>query len=297
MSWEFWNWLWSFLASSGLIFGATYLLRDVIGSYLTRSVEHRFEKKLEAFKASIRDNEVELDQIRSFLVSARRERDSMIQSKRLEAAEVLLRARHVLSQLTMLIEYMKILNVGEIVKDGQNPKTAEFVDVLIKPLCVDEKIGLYREIEKTLPRLYLSSKTLAAFDVYEGIILQAAMMLKLLSVTLPIKSDLIKKGYLSQKIVEYVPSSKEGFDKWGEEYVYQWAAYFHDEILRTLRHEVSGNDEAVRDVESAERLAIESRRAQLNVRTILQQTGLPESLINPIDATEKKTAVFGKPNG
>ncbi|WP_156317415.1 hypothetical protein [Cypionkella psychrotolerans] len=75
------------------------------------------------------------------------------------------------------------------------------------------------------------------------------------------------------------PSSKEAFDKWGEGYAYYWATYFHDEILRTLRHEVSGSDDMTRDAESVERLALDSRRAQLNIRSSLEQAGLPSSLI------------------
>lgn len=290
---EFWNWLLGVVMSAGLIGAAAFLLRDALGKYFARVVEHRFEKKLETFKAGIRNNEKELDQIRSFLVSARRDRDSAIQSKRLEAAETLLRARHALSQLSMLVEYMKILKFDEILKDS-DPKVDKFIETLIEPFDVDEKIKLFGTIDKTLPRLYLSDKSLRAFDMYESIIINATMMMKLFSIPGRDRGKLINSGYLSKKTIELIPHSKKGFEKWGDGYVYHWSTYFHDEILRALRHEVSGTDDMTRDAESAERLALDSRRAQINIRSSLEQIGLSENLINPLEgdaassfATEK----------
>lgn len=278
---EFWNLLVGVVVSTGSVAAATYLLRDTLGQFLAKGVEHRFEKKLETFKAGIRDNEQELDQIRSFLASARRDRDSAIQSKRLEAAETLLRARQALAQLSIVVEYMKILNTEEILKDAGDPKIAEFADTLAKPFNIDEKLAQLGTIDRTIPRLYLSDRSLKAFDAYQSIVLQAAMMIKLFSLPLSKKSGFINACSLSKMIIELAPSSKEGFDKWGEGYAYYWSTHFHDEILRALRNEVSGADDMTRDAESVERLALDSRRAQSNIRSSLEQIGLPDNLINP----------------
>ncbi|MGF6862297.1 hypothetical protein ABIE69_002882, partial [Rhodobacteraceae bacterium MBR-64] len=56
---------------------------------------------------------------------------------------------------------------------------------------------------------------------------------------------------------------------------------FHDEILRALRHEVSGVDDMTRDTKSVERLSVDSRLAQINILSSLEQAGLPDNLINP----------------
>ncbi|TIX18963.1 MAG: hypothetical protein E5W97_29520 [Mesorhizobium sp.] len=290
---EFLRWLLGVITSTGLIGGVAFLMRDTVANFLSKTVEHRFEKKLETFKAGIRDNEKELDQIRSFLVSARRERDAAIQAKRLEAAEILLRARHGLSELSMLVEYMKILNTEQILK-AKDPKIIEFVDMLMKPFDVDEKIKKLGAIDKTIPRLYLSENSLKAFDAYQSIIFHAAMMLKLLSIPLRDKGDLIKTGILSKTVIDLVPASKEGFDKWGEEYAYYWSTYFHDQILQALRHEVSGADDMTRDAESVQRLALDSRRAQINIRSSLEQIGLPENLIKPDEAAAASSSVADK---
>lgn len=276
---EFLKWFLGVITSAGLIGGVVFLIRDTVSKLFYKSVEHRFEKKLEAFKAGIRDNEKELDQIRSFLVSSRRERDSAIQAKRLEAAETLMRARRGLSELSMLVEYMRILNTEQILKDGDDPKIAEFIKTIVEPIAIEEKVKQLGAIDKTFPRLYLSEQSLNVFDVYESIMLHAAMMMKIFSMPLRDKSNLIKAGSLSKKVLELVPASKEGFDKWGDSYAYHWSTYFHDEILKALRREVSGSDDMTRDTESIQKLALDSRRAQMNIRTALEQAGLPDNLI------------------
>jgi hypothetical protein len=294
MSVEFWKWLFGVVASSGVIGVAALLMRDTLAKFFSKSVEHRFEKKLETFKADIRDNEKELDQIRSFLVSARRERDSAIQAKRREAAEILLRARHGLSQFSMLVEYMKILNGEQILKDANDPKITEFIEALLKPFDVDEKIKQLGSIDKTVPKLYLSDRSLKIFDAYESIILQAVMMMKLYSIPLRDKGNLIKAGSLSKTVIELAPGSKEGFDEFGEGYAYYWVKYFHDEILRSLRHEVSGTDDLTQDTKSIERLALDSRQAQINIRTSLQKAGLPETLIKSDESAAAISSVAEK---
>lgn len=288
---DFWSWLLSVAVSTGLIGAIAYFLRDALGGFFAKAIEHRFERKLEKFKADIRNNEKELEQIRSFLVSSRRERDSAIQSRRLEAAEMLLRARHALAQLSMLVEYMKVLNTEQILNEAADPKIAEFVDLLVKPFNIDEKLKQLGSIDKTYPRLYLSEKSLKAFDAYESIILNAVMMMKFFAINLPKKGRFIKESNLSETIIELVPFSKEGFEKFGEGYAYHWATYFHDEILRALRHEISGADDMARDAESAERLVMDSRRAQMNIAASLEQVGLPDTLIKPDENAIRSAAV------
>lgn len=296
---DFWMWLLGVVSSTGLIAIFAFFLRDSVAKFFSKSVEHRFEKKLETFKAGLRENEKELDLIRSFLVSTRKDRDAAIQTKRLEAAETLLRARDALSQFSMLVEYMSILNTDELLNSKEDPKRiSDFVEALIKPFEIDEKMKLLGAINKAYPRLYLSEKTLKVFDVYENIILTAAMMMKLFCVPVPERGRFIKAdGGLSKKIIELVPSSKAGFDTWGESFAYHWSRYFYDETLRALRHEVSGTDDLRRDTQSIEQLALDSRRAQINVLKSLEKAGLPDTLIRPDAGTALMTELNASISG
>lgn len=278
---EFLKWILVVVTSTGILGFTAYLMRATLSRFFTKSVEYQFEKKFEKFKADIRYNEKELEQIRSFLVSARRERDSVLQLKRFEAAEILIRARQDLSEFSQIVEYVKVLNTDEIMKKGDDPKISEFISTLIKPFNIDEKIKAYRETDRTLPRLYLSERSLKLFETYESIIFNAVVMIKILEIPLRNKSELIKKGSLSDMIVEVIPSSKEGFEKYGEGYVFYWSNYFYTETLNELRNELLGAANMNRDTDAATRLALDSRRAQIEIRSSLQESGLSETLLKP----------------
>ncbi len=287
---EFLKWLLGVITSSGLTIGVAFLMRDTVAKFFSKAVEHRFDKKLETFKAGIRENENQLEQIRSFLVSARRARDSTIQEKILEGAEILLRARHGLSQLSMLVEYIKILNTEKIIDYGNDPKITQFIETLIKPFDNEKKFKQLSSIDKTIPKLYLSENSLKLFDAYESIMLHAAIMMKIYSTPLTDKKKLINSGSLSKVVIPLVPASKDGFDKWGEGYAYHLSTYLHDEILKALRHEVSGTDDMTRDTESIQKLELDARRAQMNIRSSLKQFGLTDNLIKPDVTTEASSA-------
>ncbi|MGY6569472.1 MAG: hypothetical protein ACXIVE_10815 [Salinarimonas sp.] len=291
MATEIFDCLIGVLATTGIIAAACYLFRDMVAKFFSKAVENRFEKRLEIFKAELRDNERELEQIRAFLVTVSSNHNSALQAKRLEAAENLLRSRDALSQFSMIVEYMKILNTEEILKDAENPKITKFIEMLLKPFGVDEKVRQIGEIDKTLPRLYLSEKTLKSFEAYNMIVMSAVMMMKLLAVPLRDKGDLIKNGMLSKTVIELVPGSKEGFDKFGEAFAYHWATYFYDQILQSLRHEISGVDDLAKATESITNMALDSRRAQLDVRSTLEGVGLPKTLIKSDESAAENPSV------
>lgn len=276
---ELLKWLLGVATSVGALGLIAYLMRPTLSRFFTKSVEYQFEKKFEKFKAGIRYNEKELEQIRSFLVSARRERDSTLQLKRFEAAEILMRLRQNLSGLTMIVEYLKIIRIDEVMKNGNDPKIAGFINTLIKPFNIEEKIKLYGEIDKTLPELYLGERSRKTFKIYEGIILNAVATIKFLSVPLSNKPDLIKRDSLVKMIVEVIPSSTDGFEKYGDAYIFYWLDYFYSETLNELRNELLGAANMTSDTEAATRLVLDSCRAQTELRSSLQQYGLSDALL------------------
>lgn len=276
---EFWKWVIGVITSTGFLVSVAYLMRETLSKFLTKSVEHKFEKKLEVFKADIRDSEKELEQIRTFIVSARRERDSILQSKRFESAEALLHLRQKLSQFSMLVEYLKIIKIDEVIKSSNEQKVIEFINTLIKPFNIDENLKVLGEIDRTLPRLYLSERSIKVFDAYESIIMHSVSVMKILSISLE-PGKYVKTDPLVKIIIELVPPSKAGFEQFGEGYVFQWATHFYNETLQELRNELFGTANINNDTDSAETSALDVRRAQINLRQSLQAAGLSETLLN-----------------
>lgn len=277
---EFLKWLSTVLTSAVFLSAIAYFSRSALTKFISKSIEHRFDRKIENFKSDIRDNEKEFEQIRQFIGSTRRERDSTLQAKRFEAAEALMRSRQFLSQFTMLVEYVKMLNMEEILKNRNDPKITQFIKTLADPVGIDEKLRVYGEFDRTMPDLYLSEKVKKLFDIYQSIMLNAVMIMKVLSLPgLNISPDLYKKDVLKNMIIESAPFAKDGFDKFGDSYAYLWLNYFHDQILKELRNELLGITSMTNDTQAATRVALDSRQAKIDLQTSLANNGLSQTLI------------------
>ncbi|MFG6090877.1 hypothetical protein [Enterobacter soli] len=276
------KWLISTLSSTALLGVIIYFSRTTLMKLIGKSIEHRFDKKIESFKAEIRDKEKELEQIRAFMASTRRERDSTLQTKRFEAAEILMRSRQFLGQFTMLVEYLKLLKLDEVLAKRNDPKITQFIKTLTDPVNIDEKLRVYGTFDRTLPDLYLSDRVKKLFDAYQFIILNAVMIMRVLSMPgLNINPDLFKKDSLRNSVIELAPFAKEGFDQYGDSYAYHWTSYFHEEILKEIRNELLGITSLSKDTEAATKLALDTRQAQINLHASLEENGLPEDLIIP----------------
>ncbi len=191
---EILKWIVSVLTSATVLGAILYFTRSSLTKFIGKSIEHRFEKKLENFKAEIRENEKEIEQIRAFMSSARRERDSALQSKRFEAAEALMRMRQSLGQLNIFVEYLKVLKIDEIVKKRDDPQINEFINALIGAIDIDEKMSAYGQFDRTMTELYLGERVRKTFDTYQTIIFNAVIIMKVLS--LPVVKtppDFLKK--------------------------------------------------------------------------------------------------------
>ncbi|NCH29719.1 hypothetical protein EHI88_04730 [Cronobacter malonaticus] len=277
---EILKWIVSVLTSATVLGAILYFTRSSLTKFIGKSIEHRFEKKLENFKAEIRENEKEIEQIRAFMSSARRERDSALQAKRFEAAEALMRMRQFLGQLSVFVEYLKILNMEEILKKRDDPKIHQFINDLTRHADIDGKLATYAAFDKTITELYLSERVRKIFEVYRAVIMNATITMKLLSMPgLKIIPDIFKKDELKNMIIELVPSAKSGFDKFGDNHAYYWLNYFHNEISTELRNELLGISSMSKDTEAAAQLATDSRQALIKVQESLKKSGLSEELI------------------
>ena len=93
-------------------------------------------------------------------------------------------------------------------------------------------------------------------------------------------SDFMTYESLVKKIIEFIPSSKDGFETYGDNYVFYWSDYFYKEVLKQLRNELIGDSNMAKDTELAAKLAIDFRDAQQIVKESLGKYGLSEELMN-----------------
>lgn len=279
MFYDFLKWSAGVLTSAGIVGWCGYIFRDAFGKILSKTIEHNFDRKLEGFKSELKEGEKDIEQIRTYLSSARSGRNAALQSKKFEAAERMIQARRFLSSFNVVVQYMQILKLDELLKSKNNPNIQMFIEGITKPLNLEEKSKEYHELDKDTSKLYLNETTIRVFEIYESIILRAIAQLQILALPITNKKGLLIEGDLSKKIIGFIPSSIESFEKYGENYVYYCVDYFHAEILKQLRSELVGDDSLTKDMEGAEKLALDFQETQIKVKTTLKQFGLSEELI------------------
>lgn len=273
------KWVLGVITSVGFLSGLGYLLRDTIGRYFSKAVEHRFEKKMEKFKADIRESEKELEQIRGYIYSARSGRDSIIQSKKFEAAENLIKIRQYLYGFNLVCRYLQMIRIDDLYKKSDDENVKSFIHAIVSPLNLDAKFEEYNKFDKDTPKLYLSEKTIKTFEVFEGINMTGAATLKMLEFSSVTQSNLITAESIVKKIVELAPWSNDLFEKHGESYVYYWNEYFYNELLKEIRNDLSGDGNMIKDTEQAAKLAFDFRETQLKLQESLSKFGLPTDLV------------------
>ncbi|EIN0457402.1 hypothetical protein OGX69_13535 [Citrobacter sp. Cb130] len=274
------RWILSTITSIGFLAGIAYLFKDVLTRYFTKSVESRFEKDIERFKAKIISEEKELTQIREMIVAARRERDVGLQAKRFASAEMLLSSRKFLLEFYGLVDFMRLIKFDQLLKDYDKNKVKDLVETIIKPYDLDDKLLELKKYDHSIPKLYLNERVIAYYEAYRQIIMHAVTAMKLISMEVYKGADDFKSEALVKTIQELVPASKDGFDKYGYMYAFSWVDFFYEGILKELRNDLFGSTTMDKDTESAVRLVIDANNAQLKVRTALSQYNLPEQFLN-----------------
>ncbi|HCM7226111.1 TPA: hypothetical protein N3282_001448 [Klebsiella aerogenes] len=274
------SWFGGVIASISITGIIGYLCRDSLGRFMTKTVEHRFDKKLEKYKSDIKENEKELEQMRGYLSSVSSGRDSLIQIKRFESAEVLIKARSFLNEFHLAVTYMQMFKVSEIFENIDDLKIQNAMDALIKPLNLDEKTTEYKKFDIDTTRLYLSDKTMKVFDIYSGIIMVSVATLKMLELKDKDASNIISAKKVVNNILDLLPSSKKGFEEYGDSFIFQFHDHFRRELLTEIKNEITGERNMTRDTELAAELALGLRNARDKVKEAIARYNIPDDLFN-----------------
>ncbi|EPX2739224.1 hypothetical protein ACWYD0_001896 [Klebsiella aerogenes] len=274
------SWFGGVVASVSITGIIGYLWRDSLGRFMTKSVEHRFDKKLEKYKSDIKENERELEQMRGYLSSVRSGRDSLIQIKSFESAETLIKARSYLNEFHLAVTYMQMFKVNELFENIDNPNIQNAIDALIKPLKLDDKVAEYKKIDVDTPRLYLSDKTMKVFDIYSGIVMVSVATLRMLELKDKDASSIVSAKNTVNNILDLLPSSKKGFEEYGDSFIFQFHDHFRRELLAEIKNEITGESNMTRDTELAAELALGLRNAKDKVKEAIERYDIPNDLFN-----------------
>lgn len=265
-----------------------FLFRDTVARYFSKSIEHRFDAKLEKVKSTHRQREIEisaelaskdreLHQITSFLTDSRRERDVALQAKRMLGAEAALNQMFVLSKNVMAVEMMKYIKYDEFC-DWAKKHPAEY-NRFLEILKLDDALFELNPNDQMLMILYLPETVYKHFSAFKLITTIAIMKLKAAGFgrgqPLAFKSDA-----LASTVIELAPTSEEGFQKYGDDYGFYWRQYFYDNTTKLLRETVTGVEQGRLDTIAAADIAVSSEIARSQAAASLAEIGLPSQVLH-----------------
>jgi hypothetical protein len=278
----------SVLGSGVLLSLIGYLFREPISKYFTAKLEHKFNTELESLRAVIQAEETELSHIRVYLSSRKGEREAAFNVKLLEAVEVAYRNYGLISQFSFCVEILKSLDFEKIDARADEIDVQKFFKILVETMKVDEKLAELAKMDRSLPEIYLDDRTLLFFNAYKAVVVHAVTILKLYSVSIP-KRGALMTDYVRKQVEAAVPSSKEGFEKYGLTHSYYWIGFLGEQFLQSLRRVASGQDRDATDAIVARNIAVVSEKMQGEARKMLQGAGIPPEFIKSPDVTGQRS--------
>jgi len=210
------------ITTTALAGAALWLLRNLISTRLTKSVEHEFSEKLERlradlreaderFKADLRAKEAEISVLRSGALSAMASRQIAVDKRKLEAIDQLWTAFNSLGGARSLSITLAHISFDRAAKQAvTDPKTRQAFETL--GAAFDPKSIDHNSASKARP--YVSAMAWATYTAYMVICIHAVMRWHALRFGLGEK-ELTDNEAIKRLIVAAVPYYADYLDKVG----------------------------------------------------------------------------------
>tara|TARA_R110001592_G_scaffold92836_1_gene270135 strand:- start:904 stop:1695 length:792 start_codon:yes stop_codon:yes gene_type:complete len=252
------DWIPAF-TTTAVFSGALWVFREWIAKRFQASTQHGFDKKLEEIKAAVREKESEIQALQSGAFGRRTARQSILEQKRIEAAEVVWADTIRLSQLKANAQWLSLLNLEEIqTSTDEVDKIREFFSVIGNSVPSQEKLAT----QARNYRPFIDDVVWSFYELFSSILLyyytytEFAKMgeLKLLKANPPIK-DLLKKT---------MPHYSEYVEKYGATSYYHLLDDIQDHLLRAIQKMLDGIEFDKAEVERAADILKATEEFRLN---------------------------------
>jgi len=236
----------------GAIALAVPAIREALGRYVARFVQHHFDERIEKLKsdlrrseekfaADLRANHQQLASLANVTLSLRTSRQAALDARRLQAVERLWAAKIATDRMSMAARLMSRLNINEMFKAAESgdPAITKFAEKL------DQIIGF--DLTKDTPPMsalselpFLPPKIWVTFSAYQGVMITSVLFLKTLamgSIKYLNKEDLLKPQMLLA-----LPEFKDYIEKYGFSGYYHLLEVLDQKLLRAITEMLEGRD-------------------------------------------------------
>ena len=258
-------WIPAIVTTGGVVFGFILLLgRKLIVTSLVKSVEHKFNERLEAvraefrekenaFEADLRLKENEILDLRSGAMTAMISRQMALDKRRLEAIDQLWSSMIALSGARNISSLMAGVNFDTAAEEAtRNPKVREAFTMMNS--AFDHKKLDLNGAEKARP--FVSPMAWALFSAYRAIAMQAVVKLQIIKVG--IGADLLEKDAVSNLVKAALPHRSEFINKYGDAGYHCLLEELEEALLAALRKMLAGEETDQASLERANDILMRS---------------------------------------
>lgn len=259
------TWIWITVASgavaSSLVGGVIYVFRSYIVALLVKRVEADQLIRVEEVKASlaaIADEQKRLDQeqknnkafvLRS-LENFRSKRSDLISELQVKAIQAIwndvVNSYKVRLHTTML----QSLRIEEILKMSKDQKIKQFASVIAPKSTIEEYMKSALGDNALIYRPYVPQKLWEYFTAYKLVISMSITIFKTIELGLG-EENFLNFEAASKKLMEVVPSSKPGFEKYGWTYMFHQDTILENLIIGEIRKFLEGEEADAQQIELA----------------------------------------------
>lgn len=271
------DWVVSTFSTTLLLAALAWLLRNLIKTRLTASVQYEFNEKLESlrtdlrkseesFKADLRAKETQIEVLRSGALSGLESRQVALDKRRLEAVEQLWAGIEALALLKGAVSMMDSVHFERSLEAAsKDTKIRDFFATIGKGIEPDKMPKT--DVHKTRP--FVSEIAWALFSAYQAILYHAVAKLYLLKSGLN-NPELLQKDHVPKLIKAALPSYAIYIDEHSGGVYYNMLDVLEAELLKELQRMMQGEESDKASVEQAVRIMREV--ASVNNATSISQT-------------------------
>ena len=260
------------LSTSALIAIALYLMRSLITTRLTKSVQNEFDSKLagltshlrsaeESFKADLKRKESEIHSLQSGAIQNRLSRQSAIDKRKLDAIDQLWSAVYDLSWAKASAAQLSVLKWDAISKEvAKNPRFREMFSVL----NVDQTKYENASYSAQKARPFITPVAWAYFAAYQAIIMHAVLFMKILQIGVDGHKYLASEN-LIKLIKTALPHCAGYIDEHGPSASYYLLNQLENSLLEELKYMLDGGANDMMEVARANQILIEVSRVNSDI--------------------------------
>lgn len=261
------------ISMTSLLAGVLWLMRSLITTRLTKSVQHEFDEKLETLRSNLRKNEesfrtelkakdTQIELLRNGAISGLASRQAALDKRRIEAVDQLWSAVVALAPAKSVSAWMATIKFEAATKEAaKNPQLRQ----IFEAMGGGNYIKKFGDINASKVRPFISEMSWAIFSAYEAITLFAVTQLQMLKSGLDMPKVLDTKA-VSNIVKAALPYYSEYIDKYGASGYHYLLDTLEAQLLSELRKILKGEESDKSTLKQAAVILAESERLMGSIK-------------------------------